>query len=113
MKMNKVTASIGIALGAGAGYVLAHLLAPMPGEEFQAKLDLEGKKLKRRALLKADDLIKRLNYAIGRQVSKEEARRLNDLRRDIAQASDQTDVAIGAGYGDEPIIQLEDSDLTD
>lgn len=79
--MNKVTTSIGIAIGSIAGFGLAYLLAPTSGRKLEEKLKLEGLKLRRQAVLKADDLVNSLNQTIEREVTKEEARRINDMRQ--------------------------------
>lgn len=111
-KMNKVTLSMGLAFGGAAGYVLAHLYAPMSGDAFEQKLELEAKKLKLKALLKADDLINSLNYQIDRQISKEEARRLNDLRKDMADQLSRPSIKVDVDYDNEAVIEIDNRDLS-
>lgn len=81
--MNKITMSIGLAVGGAAGFALAYLYAPQSGPELEQKTKLQSLKLRRQAVLKADDLVNSLNYHIGREVSKEEARQINDMRERV------------------------------
>ena len=75
--------SIGLAVGGATGFALAYLFAPQSGREFEEKSKIQKLKIKRQALLKADEMINKLNYHIGREVSKEEARQINDMRERI------------------------------
>ncbi|HLQ75520.1 MAG TPA: YtxH domain-containing protein [Alloiococcus sp.] len=81
--MNKITMSIGLAVGGATGFALAYLFAPQSGREFEEKSRVQKLKTKRQVLLKADDMINKLNYHIGREVSKEEARQINDMRERV------------------------------
>lgn len=101
----KVKFSIGLALGALAGYGIAYLVAPQSGDKTKAKLKLESKKLQHKALVTTADYMNKFNYLIGREVSKEEARRLNDMRQRVA---DQvTNPSVKAGYLNEPVIEID------
>src|SRR5699024_12608328 len=81
--MNKITMSIGLAVGGATGFALAYLFAPQTGREFEEKSRVQTLKTKRQVLLKADDMINKLNYHIRREVSKEEARQSNDMRERV------------------------------
>lgn len=107
--MNKVTLSIGMAFGATAGFALAYLFAPQSGRQLEEKMKLEGMKLKREAILKADDFITDLNYKIDREVSKEEARRLNDMRERMSDTN--TYSSYGAEYAQEAVIEVDEDRL--
>lgn len=106
---NGVTLSIGLAIGATAGAALAYLFAPQSGDKTEAKLRLESKKLQYKALLKADDFVNDLNYRIDREVSKEEARRLNDMRARLANGGTQPEVEVE--YVSDPVIEIDQENI--